>query len=318
MASFKYMSDISRHIPALVNEVITGLNLKPGANVIDATLGGGGHAQAILEATAPNGRLLGIDWDSAAVERASRRLAPYQNRLILKTGNYRDIKTIAYESEFHQIDAILLDLGLSTDQLKDAARGFSFQTEAPLDMRFSDQGALTASQIVNTWSEKDLAHIFRTYGEDRHAARIAQTIVASRQRAPINSVLELVALVGRGAGGRGRGKIHPATRIFQALRLATNHELDNLQAALPDMVAILSRGGRLAIISWHSLEDRIVKTFFREEAKTCVCPPAMPLCQCQHQPRLRLINKKVIMPSSEEARRNPSARSAKLRLAEKI
>lgn len=312
------MSDVSRHIPALVQEVITGLSLKPGDNVIDATVGGGGHARAMLEATAPNGKLLGLDWDPKAIAIAKQRLQKYKNRLILKVGNYRDLKTIAYESGLAAPRAILLDLGLSSDQLEDRSRGFSFQNEGPLDMRFSDQGELTADRIVNTWSEKDLAHIFRTYGEDRHAARIAHTIVASRQRAPIASVLELVGLVARGAGSRGRGGLHPATRIFQALRLATNSELQNLQSALPDLVDLLAPAGRAAVISWHSLEDRIVKNWFRAESRTCVCPPELPLCRCQHQPRVRIVNKKVITPGAEEIKHNPRARSAKLRIAEKL
>ena len=318
MALFFYRMTLSVHKPALVKEVTTGLNLKSGDAVIDATVGGGGHALVILEATAPNGKLLGLDWDRAAIERAGQRLQPYKNRIVLKTGNYRDIKKLAYESEFYQVNAILLDLGFSTDQIKDSQRGFSFQTDAPLDMRFSDQGALTAGAIVNTWSENELAHIFRIYGEERHAARIAHTIVASRQRAPINSVLELVALVLRGAGNRGRGKIHPATRIFQALRLATNSELENLTAVLPDLLDLLAPGGRLAVISWHSLEDRIVKNFFRAQSRACICPPELPVCACDHEPRLRIVNKKVIAPGPAEVKQNPSARSAKLRLAEKL
>lgn len=312
------MSNVSLHVPALVKEVIAGLNLKPGDTVIDATVGGGGHARALLEVTAPNGRLLGIDWDRKAIALASEALQEYESRIILKVGNYRDIKIIAYESGFNAVSAILLDLGLSSDQLADQARGFSFKAVGPLDMRFSDQEKLTAQTIVNSWSEKDLAHVFRTYGEDRHAARIAHTIVASRQRAPIASVLELVALVMRGAGSRGRGGLHPATRIFQALRLATNSELQNLQSALPDLVDLLAPAGRLAVISWHSLEDRIVKNWFRAESRSCVCPPELPICQCRHQPRLRLINKKVITPGAEEIKHNPRARSAKLRIIEKL
>jgi len=305
------------HIPVLVSEVIAGLNLKPGDNVIDATIGGGGHALAILEATAPKGKLLGIDWDKTAVARAQNRLAKYKNRLILKSGNYRGIKAITYESGFNEISAILLDLGLSTDQLKDQSRGFSFSAQGPLDMRFSDEELTTAAAIVNTWSEKDLAHIFRKYGEERHASRIAHLITTVRQSAPFTSGLELADVVLRGAGRRG-SRIHPATRIFQALRIAINHELENLEAALPDLVEILESSGRLAIISFHSLEDRIVKQFFKRESSDCLCPPELPACRCGHQPSLRLINKKVITPSSEEIRRNPAARSAKLRVAAKI
>lgn len=305
------------HIPVLVSEVIAGLNLKPGDNVIDATLGGGGHALAILEATAPKGKLLGIDWDKKAIVAAQKRLAKHKNRLILKTGNYRETRAITYESGFNEISAILLDLGLSTDQLKDQSRGFSFSAQGPLDMRFSDEELTTAAAVVNTWSEKDLAHIFRKYGEERHATRIARLIVANRQHAPFNSVLELVDVVLRGAGRRG-SRIHPATRIFQALRIAINHELENLEAALPAMVDILKNNGRLAVISFHSLEDRIVKQFFKRESTLCLCPPELPSCCCNHRASLRLINKKVITPGPEELRRNPASRSAKLRVAEKI
>lgn len=305
------------HIPVLVSEVIAGLDLKPGDNVIDATLGGGGHAEAILEAIAPKGKLLGIDWDKKAIERAQNRLAQHQNRLILKTGNYREVKAIAYESGFNEISAILLDLGLSSDQLADQSRGFSFTSPGPLDMRFSDEELTTAAEIVNTWSEKDLAHIFRKYGEERHGTRIARLITAFRQHAPFASALELADVVLRGAGRRG-SRIHPATRVFQALRITINRELENLEAALPVMVDILQSSGRLVAISFHSLEDRIVKQFFKREASGCLCPPELPSCCCGHQPSLRLINKKVITPSPEEIRRNPASRSAKLRIAEKL
>lgn len=312
------------HIPVLLNEVITNLNLKSGDNVIDATLGGGGHAEAILEATEPLGKLLGIDWDARAVELARQRLTKNspeadasEKRIILKTGTYTDIKQIAYESEFNPIHAILLDLGLSTDQLKDATRGFSFSAEGSLDMRFYDQGALTAGKIVNTWSENELAHIFRVYGEERHATRIARHIVATRQLAPINSVPELVALVLRGAGKRG-GRIHPATRIFQALRIATNSELDNITKVLPEALSLLAPGGRLAVISFHSLEDRIVKHYFRDKAIACICPPLLPVCRCDHKAEVKLITKKALTPSEAEVKANPASRSAKLRVIEKI
>lgn len=308
---------MSLHIPVLVEEVITGLNLKPGDNVVDATLGGGGHASALLKATGPSGKLLGIDADSAAIERAKHRLAEYQNRIILKQGNYADIAAFVYESGINPISAVLLDLGLSRDQLSDEHRGFGFATSGELDMRFSDQGALTAGEIVNTWSEDDLTHIFRIYGEERHAARAAKTIVAARKRAPIRSVPELVELVMRGVGRRGSNRTHPATRIFQALRIATNHELENLEKALPLILSVLAPGGRLAVISYHSLEDRMVKHFFKRESLDCVCPPELPLCRCAHEPALRIVNKKIIVPKSAEVLANRAARSAKLRIAEK-
>lgn len=308
----------SIHLPVLLKEVVSGLNLQSGDNVIDATLGGGGHSAAILSATAPKGRLLGIDWDPKAVELAGYRLEKYKNRIILKTGSYTDIKHLAYESGLNPINAILLDLGLSSDQLQDRSRGFSFQGLGALDMRFSDQGELTAAGIVNTWSENDLAHIFGEYGEERHAARIAQHIVASRRSAPINSVEELVAVVLRGAGVRGGSRIHPATRIFQALRIATNQELRNLSQVLPAALDLLAPRGRMAVISFHSLEDRLVKQFFKAEARGCVCPPAWPVCRCDHQARLEIITKKALTASAAELSRNPRSRSAKLRIAQKI
>lgn len=302
----------------MLSEVIDGLRLKPGDSAIDATVGGGGHAEAILEATAPDGKLLAIDWDRDAIERSKARLAKYNHplapslrskegeapRVIFKQANYTETKRIAYEQRFSKVSAILLDLGLSYDQLKDPDRGFSFNLEGPLDMRFSDQGSLTAHAVVNTWPEKSLEHIFTEYGEERHAARAAQAIAAARKRAPINTTRELADVVVRGAGGRGRYRIHPATRIFQALRIATNGELENLTAALPELVSLLAPGGRMAVLSFHSLEDRILKFFFKD------------LSRLEHPP-ITLVNKKVIKPTRAEVLRNKPSRSAKLRIIEK-
>ena len=295
----------SLQIPALLSEVTTGLNIKPGAHIIDATLGGGGHARALLNASAPDGKLLGIDWDQNAVDNTKERLAEYKDRVILIQGNYTDIKKIAYEQQFSKVSAILLDLGLSTDQLKDQSRGFAITGNGPLDMRFSDQAETTAEEIVNTWPEKSLAKIFTEYGEERHAARVAQHIIAARKRAPISTTRELADVVVRGVGMRGRTRIHPATRVFQALRIATNRELENITQALPDMVELLSKNGRMAVISFHSLEDRIIKFFFRGLSRA-------------EDPIISLINKKVIKPTREEVLSNKASRSAKLRIIEKI
>lgn len=291
------------HIPVLLTETIEGLNLAPGATVVDATLGGGGHTKAILEKTAPNGIVLGIDWDSSAVERTKKALQSYGNRLIAVQGNYTDIKTLAYESRLSNIRAALLDLGLSRDQLADSVRGFSFNSTTSLDMRFSDQEALTTTEIVNTWSEDDLAHIFRMYGEERHAKSIANRIVATRRERPFSSAEELAVCVARGASYRGRSRVHPATRIFQALRIATNREFENIEKALPDYIDILASGGRLAIITFHSLEDRIVKHYFKKRAL--------------ETGDITILTKKVIKPSREEVLRNPASRSSKLRIIEK-
>ena len=239
------------------------------------------------------------------MERSKKRLAAYHKRVIYQQANYTETKTIAYEQRFYPVSALLLDLGVSRDQLKDESRGFGFSIEGPLDIKFSDQVDLTAKEIVNTWPEKSLERIFTEYGEDRHAARAAQAIAAARKLAPINTTRELVDVVVRGAGWRGRYRIHPATRIFQALRIATNRELENLQQALPALVSLLAPGGRLAVLSFHSLEDRIVKFFFRDLARS-------------EHPSIALVNKKVIKPARAEALRNRASRSAKLRIIEKL
>jgi len=306
------------HIPVLVSEVIEQLHLASGDHAVDATLGGGGHAAAILAATAPDGMLIGIDWDASAVARARERLTPYEKRIILVKNTYRNIKDVVYESRINTISAILLDLGLSRDQLEDQSRGFGFQTQGQLDMRFSDEEGVTASDIVNSWSEDELTNIFRIYGEERHAARVAHHIIATRKLAPIRTVPELVDQVMRGAGRRGGHRVHPATRIFQALRIAVNKEFENITAALPDMIDLLKPGGRIAVLTYHSLEDRIVKQFFRDAATDCICPPEVPICSCDHRAKIRLINKRVIVPTEAEQKQNPSSRSAKLRVVEKL
>jgi len=293
------------HIPVLLQEAVLGLNLSSGDNVIDATVGGGGHAKAILEKTYPDGKLLGVDWDKMAIEMASEALKDFGNRAILKQGNYSDIKKIVYESGFSEIRAVLLDLGASCDQFKDLSRGFSFESDESLDMRFSDQVSTTAFDIVNTWPENDLAKIFTEYGEERHAARAAKNIITARRDAPILTAKDLAYTAMRGVGWRGRQRLHPATRVFQALRIAVNSEFENIQKGVPDMVDILDRGGRMAVITFHSLEDRIVKNIFKSMSKADV-------------PIVKLINKKVIKPSREEVLSNRASRSAKLRIIEKL
>ncbi len=309
---------LSSHIPVLLKEVVSGLNIKPGDNVVDATVGGGGHAEEFLKANSPDGILIGIDADIEAIQKTKTKLNKYKNRVILKQGNYADLSSFLYESGINKISAVLLDLGLSRDQLQSESRGFSFKTKGKLDMRFSDSGELTAEEIINTWSEKELIYIFKEYGEERQAVRAAKTIVDARKRGPILSVPELVELAMRGVGSRGRDLIHPATRIFQALRIATNGELENLENALPKIIDCLSKGGRLAVISYHSLEDRIVKRFFKKESTECLCPKEFPVCRCGHKPKILIINKKVIVPSQEEIFYNHSSRSAKLRIVEKL
>ncbi len=277
-------------------------------------MGGGGHAAGILAASSPDGRLLGLDRDPAAIERAQDRLSPYAGRWVLVQRSYEYLEEIAGGQRWIPVDGILFDLGLSSLQLADPARGFAFMQDGPLDMRFDPtQGGPTAATLVNQFSVQELATILYRYGEERRARRIAEAIVAAR---PIDTTAELAAVVEQVSGRRGR--IHPATRTFQALRIAVNNELDALEAALPQAVNILSPGGRLTVISFHSLEDRLVKRFLRRESRDCVCPPEVLVCGCGHRATLRLITRKPVMPTAEETAANPRARSARLRVAERL
>jgi 16S rRNA (cytosine1402-N4)-methyltransferase len=303
------------HQPVLLAEVLDGLALEPGARVIDGTLGAGGHAEAILAATALTGQLLGIDRDSTALEIAQTRLAQYAKRLHTWHGSYAEMAQAAAESGFGAVDAVLLDLGLSSLQLDDPQRGFAFRYDAPLDMRFDRRTPLTAADLVNELSEEDLAGLIRDYGEERHARRIAAAILAAR---PLRSTSALQETVARAVPPSRRARIHPATRTFQALRIAVNDELGALERGLPQAVDLLKPGGRLAVIGFHSLEDRIVKQFMRREAADCVCPPEQPVCTCDHEARLRLVNRKPLTASAAEIARNLRSRSARLRIAERL
>ncbi len=300
------------HIPVLLEEVVKGLAVKPGGLYIDATVGEGGHAEAILEASSPDGCLLGIDVDDEALKRASERLARFKGRVALVRASYRDLASVARKEGFFQVDGILFDLGFAYFQVEDPARGFSFYLDGPLDMRYDRTSKLSAHHIVNQIPEEELANIIRNYGEEPRARRIAKAIVQAR---PIRSTLELARVVEQVVGSRG--KIHPATRVFQAIRIAVNRELDNLKEALPQAVELLKPGGRIAVISFHSLEDRIAKEFFRQESRDCICPPEMPVCVCKHRATLRVVTSKPITPSPKEVEANPRSRSAKLRIAER-
>jgi len=305
---------MSVHKPVLLNEVIEALHPQPGKKYVDCTLGGGGHAEAILARILPGGRLLGIDADPKAIEMADNRLAGYAANTILVNDNFLNLETICIDNNFFPVQGILFDLGLSSAQLDDSERGFSFQQYGPLDMRFDSSQQLTADNVVNTFPEERLSEIIKTYGEERYSKRIARYIANSR---PIKSTLQLVDAIEKATGGY-RGKLHPATRTFMALRIYINHELENLSAALKQTVNCLDRGGRLAVISYHSLEDRIVKQFMLTESRGCICPPSIPVCQCGHVASLKIINRKVITPSPEETKSNPRSRSAKLRVAERL
>ena len=309
------------HLPVLAEEVVTMLAPAPGSLQIDATLGGGGHTERILGATTPDGRLLGLDADGAAIARVEHRLRPrFGDRLVLRQANFRELASVAPEAGFGAVDGALFDLGLSSDQLADAERGFGFRTGGPLDMRFDTSRGVPASELLATLDAQELAALFRRYGEEPFAPRIARAIVADRRTAPIETAEELAALVERVTPrpAPGRRRIHPATRVFQALRIAVNEELDALEAGLAAAVDLLNPGGRLVVLSYHSLEDRIVKRFFQAERRGCVCPPEVPVCVCGRNPRLRLVTRRSLTPTADEITANPRARSARLRAAERL
>ena len=309
------------HIPVLADEVVAMLAPAAGSQHVDATLGGGGHAERILEASDPDGRLLGLDADGAAIARVQARLAPrFGRRLRLRQANFRELAVVAPEEGFTAIDGCLFDLGLSSFQLADVDRGFGIRTGGPLDMRFDTSRGLPAAELLATLDADELTALFRRYGEEPFAGRIARAIVAERRTAPVRTAEELASLIARVAPPRapGRRRIHPATRTFQALRIAVNEELDALRAGLAAAVDLLRPGGRLVVLSYHSLEDRIVKRFLQAERRGCTCPPEAPVCVCGRQPRLRLLVPKGVVPSAAEITANPRARSARLRAAERI
>ncbi len=302
------------HTPVLVKEVVEMLAVQPGGRYIDCTLGGGGHAAVILECSSPGGQLLGIDADPAAVKVARQRLQAYSGSTLLINDNFINLQAICYRHDFTPVHGILFDLGLSSLQLSNSGRGFSFQHDAPLDMRFSPDQKVTAADIINTRSELELANMIREYGEERSSRRIAHQIVQER---PIKSTTRLARLIERVVGGR-KSRIHPATKTFQALRISVNQELENLEASLQQAVNLLGFGGRLVIISYHSLEDRIVKQFMQREARDCICPPDIVTCVCGHTASLRLVHRRAITPSAAEVESNPRSRSARLRVAERV
>ena len=308
------------HLPVLADEVITMLAPAPGSLQIDATLGGGGHTERILEASSPTGRVLGLDADPAAVERVRARLAPrFGDRLVLRQANFRELAVVAPDAGFGEVDGCFFDLGLSSFQLADGDRGFGIRTGGPLDMRFDTTRGVPAAELLATLSQAELATLFKTFGEEPYSGRIARVIVEARQISPVASAEQLAALVERVAPSRapGRRRIHPATRVFQALRIAVNAEMEALEAGLRAALDLLRPGGRLVVLSYHSLEDRIVKQLMQAERKGCICPPAVPLCVCGRQPRIRLVTQSLT-PSAAELAANPRSRSARLRAAERL
>jgi 16S rRNA (cytosine1402-N4)-methyltransferase len=306
------MDEAREHIPVLYKEVMAGLRPQSEGRYIDATLGSGGHAAGILTASAPNGKLLGLDADPEAIRFAGQYLRPFGGRAILEVANFRQIEPVARHLGFGQVDGILMDLGLSSRQLSDPERGFSFSLDGPLDMRMDPSQARTAADLVNHLPQAELADLLWRYGEERYSRRIARAIVAAR---PVTTTKQLADLVERTVSRRE--KIHPATRTFQALRIAVNDELEALSQALVQARNLLQSRGRLAVIAFHSLEDRLVKRFYQQESRDCLCPPEVPICVCEHRATLRVLTSKPVRPTAEEIARNPRSRSARLRIAER-
>jgi len=307
------------HIPVLLEETLKYLELKPGGVYIDGTLGGAGHSSEIVKRIVPGGVLLGIDQDSNAINAAKKRLEAYKDNIVIVRDNFRNIKAIALEHGFEQVDGILLDIGVSSHQLDEEERGFSYMHDGPLDMRMDTGNDYNASDIVNDSPERELTRIFRDYGEEKWAARIAKFIAEERKNSRIDTTFKLVDIIKKAipAAARREGG-HPAKRTFQALRIAVNDELEVLKQALEDSVDILKPGGRLVVITFHSLEDRIVKTVFNNMERPCTCPPQLPVCVCGKEPLLRVITRKPVSAGQEELDRNTRSKSAKLRAAERV
>lgn len=303
-----------RHLPVMVPEVLDALKVQPGGRYIDATAGEGGHSQAILRASEPGGQVLAIDADEEAVAVAKERLTEFGDSFLTVNANFRDLRITALRHDFAPVHGVLFDLGVSSLQLDREARGFSFRRADPLDMRFSIDQRVTAADVVNSYSQGELADLIYHLGEERAARRIATAIVRSR---PIETSLELANIIEKASPRRG-ARIHPATRTFQAIRIAVNDELSALETALQQAASLIGHGGRMVVISYHSLEDRIVKNFFRKESSDCVCPPGTPICICDHKATLKMVTKKPVTPSEAEIGSNARSRSAKLRSAERI
>jgi 16S rRNA (cytosine1402-N4)-methyltransferase len=307
------------HIPVMQREVIESLHCRPGGIYVDGTVGGGGHASEILRLTAPSGILIGIDVDDDALRASEEWLQPFGKRKILVKGNFADITTILGNLHIKEVDGILLDLGVSTYQLKTADRGFSFSLDAALDMRMDQSRGPCAYDIINTFPEKELVRIIKEYGEEIMAERIVSMITAQRKVSPIKTTAELAGIILKALPARSRSqKIHPATRTFQAIRIYVNNELLNLYDSINYGINVLKISGRISIISFHSLEDRIVKTSFRSWEKGCICPSNFPICTCHRKAKLKVLTRRPLIPQSSEIHANPRARSAKLRTAERI
>jgi len=306
------------HVPVMLDEVIMYLNLRQGGTYIDCTLGGGGHTSEIIKRIQPGGRVIGIDQDPHALEAARKKLAPFKNCVVFVHSNFYRLKEIAAELGLGEADGVLFDLGVSSPQLDRGDRGFSYMHDAPLDMRMNPEEPVTAEELVNTLSEEELAGIIEQYGEERWARRIARFLVEHRRKGPIRTTGELVEIIKKAIPARARREgPHPAKRTFQALRIAVNDELNRFAKTLEDAIDILKPGGRVCVISFHSLEDRITKEVFRDLARECVCPPELPVCRCEKRKQVEIITGKPVLPRDREIEVNPRARSAKLRVAQK-
>lgn len=303
-----------QHTPVLYQQVLSALSPSAGSRYIDGTLGAGGHAFGVLEASRPDGSLLGLDRDPQAIAVAGERLGVFGARTLLRQGSFANMQSIASEVGWSSVQGVLLDLGMSSMQLADSSRGFSFLHDGPLDMRFDPGQAVTAADLVNELSEAELGDLLLRFGEERQAHRVARAIVAAR---PLSSTAELAEVVVR-AMRRRRPRIHPATQTFQALRIAVNDELTALERGLDQAVGLLAAGGRVVVIAFHSLEDRIVKGFFRQESRDCICPPEQIVCTCGHVARLHLLTRRPLRPTEAEIKANPRARSARLRIGERL
>ena len=306
------------HVSVLLEECIQGLNIKPDGIYVDGTLGGAGHSSRIA-ALLTTGRHIGIDRDPVALKAAKERLAPWADRVTLVHSNFCEIAQVLKDLGIPGVDGILLDLGVSSPQLDDGERGFSYMVDAPLDMRMNNEDALSAHDVVNSWSYEELKRILYDYGEERYAPQIASAICRKRETAPIESTLQLVDVIRSAMPPAAlREKQHPAKRSFQAIRIAVNDELGAVEKVMEDAIPLLNPGGRLAVITFHSLEDRIVKTKMAAAAKGCICPPEFPVCVCGRKPQVKILTRKPIVSGDEELERNPRARSAKLRICEKL
>lgn len=307
------------HTPVMLAEVLDFLRPESNETFIDCTVGGGGHALEIIKRILPNGKLIGIDRDEEALRAAAEYLSEYSANLILEKGNFADLEAIAERNSIKAVDGVLLDLGVSSHQLESPERGFSFRYDAQLDMRMDKDQDVTAMEMVNSLSERNLAQLIYEYGEERWARRIAKFIVDQRSRRPIRTTGELVEIILAAVPSGARSEtIHPATRTFQALRIAVNRELESLQVGLNAAINLLAKGGRIVVLSYHSLEDRIVKQTFAKHAGRCVCPPGLPVCACGAEKEIEILTRRPVTPSEEEIRTNPRARSAKLRAARKL